>query len=210
MSGLWKRCLITIAILFLTAVSIFYYRFENKSPITVVDIGKIPLEFGSWKGIDIPVEDEVCDILETESILMREYMNKNLEKVWFTVVYYQNTRVGFHLPESCSTGQGSFIVERGVERINLDDGKIIEVNKNVLKGDKGNRIMLYFFKTEGLITPSYKNLRFQRVLNKIKHKSNSAALVKFSINIGENRSDSLKVLKQFVKETVPLLSEYLI
>jgi hypothetical protein len=53
-------------------------------------------------------------------------------------------------------------------------------------------------------------MRWQMMLNKLKSKSNSGALVRFSTPIGQNPDETLKILKKFVNEIGPLLPKYLI
>jgi EpsI family protein len=190
-------------------VIIFQIQYKQPAQKINPDISKIPLNLGEWQGEDIAIDNKTKDILETESVLMRKYV-KGKNSIWLAIVYYKDSRVALHLPESCYTGQGSHIVKRDREDINIPGLKNFYANKLILKGNKGNQAILYYFETGDLRTSSYQTMRWQMMLNKLKSKSNSGALVRFSALSGPNPDETLKILKQFIKEISPLLSKYLI
>lgn len=205
MPGVNKNYLALVWILAAAGLIAMGLNHFGARPVTAVDLSKIPMKVNGWQGKEIPVETNVNAILETESILMREYQKGN-NTVWLAIVYYKDSRVSLHLPESCYTGQGSEIVERGTEKIN---DKII-ANRFMLKGDKGDQIVQYYFESGEFRTHSYQSLRWNMILNKLKRKSNSGALVRYSIAIQNNRELSQKVLNDFIVDFGPLLPKYLI
>ena len=209
MQGLRLRYLIFIAVLSIFATIVVWMQYKQPSDKSNVDISKIPLNVGDWQGEDAAIDKKTKDILETESVLMRKY-TKGENSVWLAIVYYKDSRAALHLPESCYTGQGSHIVKKDRETISIPGLENFYANKLVLKGNKGNQIILYYFETGDIRTGSYQFMRWQMMLNKLKSKSNSGALVRFSTPIGQNPDETLKILKKFVNEIGPLLPKYLI
>ena len=128
---------------------------------------KIPLNVGDWKGEDLSVDDETKNILETEEVLIRRYINSKEEKVFLSIVYYKDSRVALHLPESCLTGQGSRLIERKSERIEIDAHQNFLVNQIITTSPRGNQLVLYYFKAGNLQTNSYMALRWQMMKNKL-------------------------------------------
>ena len=51
------------------------------------------------------MDPHVFDILETKSILNREYVS-HAQMVLLSLVYYPETKVDFHAPEACLAGKG--------------------------------------------------------------------------------------------------------
>jgi EpsI family protein len=192
-------------LLVFTALSLDIGTLYKKTPGNV-NLNQIPYKIGSWRGTAIPIEEQVSAILETDSVLMREY-KKGSDKIWLAIVYYKDSRVALHLPESCYTGEGSQIVETGVETIAMD----LAANRLLVKGDKGNQIILYYFDTGGYKTSHYQSFRWHMILNQLNHRPNSGALVRFSI--GYNAKDietNLKKLKEFIKEAAPIIEKFYI
>lgn len=209
MSKAKVRYIIIITLLAITAVFILVYRNTGNISAADVDIFKIPHEIGEWKAETIPVEDKILDILETRSVLMREYTNDQGNVIQLTIVYYQGNRVELHLPERCSIGQGSFIVQRGRETVETAQGRDITANKLVVKSDKGNRVILYYFESGDFTTDRYYLLRFHMIMRKLKRKVNSGALVQFSSSIIRDPADTTDMLKKFIRKLGPMLPEYL-
>ncbi len=205
MQGVNKNYIVLIGILIVTGLIAMGLNHFGAKPVTDVDLSKIPMKVNGWQGKEIPVESDVNAILETESILMREYRKGN-DIVWLAIVYYKDSKVSLHLPESCYTGQGSQIVARGTEKINDE----ITANKFVLKGNKGNQIVLYYFESGDFRTHSYQALRWNMIMNRLKRKSNSGALVRYSIPIGRDQEASQKTLIKFIADFGGLLPKYLI
>ncbi len=204
------RYTILISILAVFAGITFWIQYMQPVEKTSIDISKIPLYVGEWQGEEIAVDEKTKDILETDAVLMRKYSNPKGEEVILAIVYYKDSRVTLHLPESCYTGQGSHIVKRDIEEINIPKLKNFFANELVLKGDKGNQVILYYFETGSLRTNSYMAFRWQMMKNKIMARNNSGALVRFSTPIQQNLDKAIEILKQFIKEIVPLLPKYLI
>lgn len=203
------RYIILIGILSIFSLIILWVQYKQPVKKIRVDMSKIPLNVGGWQGEDIAIDEKTKNILETESVLMRKYV-KGENSLWLAIVYYKDSRVALHLPESCYTGQGSHIVKRETEEISILGLKNFYANKLVLKGNKGNQVILYYFETGDIRTGSYQTMRWQMILNRLKSKSNSGALVRFSALIEQNPDETLKMLKKFINEIGPLLSKYLI
>ena len=211
MPELRKRYLFVLFLLTLTSMFILLYQNRIIAVPTEVDIFKIPLEIGQWNAKEISVDNAVQDILETQSVLMREYINKNGQSVWLTIVYYRDNRVELHMPERCSVGQGSQIVETGQEAI--DDkatGLSMAVNKFIVKAGRMSQVVLYYFESGDFCTPSYQGLRWHMIKNKLKGSPNSGALVKFSASVKINQDETIEVIKHFIKGINLILPEYLI
>lgn len=211
MKKLKNRYSIIISLLSLTAFLVLIHQKMNKDILPSVNLSKIPAQIGNWSSRDIPLEKRIFDILQTPSVLVREYTDAREKSVFLTIVYYRKNRVEFHSPERCSTGQGSYIDETGIETIRNDTG-LIMANKFIVKGEMGKEVNLYYFKSGGFITTSYLRLKLHMMLNKLKGLPNSGALVKFSAPIRQNISaeETIGVMKNFIKEITPSLLKYLI
>jgi len=211
MQRFWVRYVILIGILVFSSGILMWAQFKQSKQMPLVDISQIPLNIGEWKGEEIVVDRQTKDILETEAVLMRNYINANNEKILLAIVYYKDSRVALHLPESCLMGQGSRLADRRLEKIEISFNNVFSSNSILTKSDRGNNLVIYFYETGNLMTSSYFTFRKQILLNKLNGKGTTGALVRFSINItDENKQDKLKVIQKFIKEIGQLLPKYLI
>lgn len=202
------RYVILISILGIFVLAVFFVKYKRPQEKTNIDISTIPWQVNGWQAEEVGVDTKTKDILETESVLVRKY-SKGKHSVWLSVVYYKDSRVALHLPESCSIGSGSFIISKDREKISVPGEKDFYANKLVLKGDKGNQVIIYYFETDKLRTSSYQAMRWQMIKNKLKAKSNSGALVRFSALIEENPEKTTRTLKEFIRESSPLLTKHM-
>ncbi|MFH1413964.1 MAG: exosortase C-terminal domain/associated protein EpsI [Candidatus Omnitrophota bacterium] len=206
MQGFRLRYIILVAILVLSLLAISLFRSRQAGKQAEVNITGIPLNVRGWVGREEKIENNVKEILETESVLIREYKKAD-KSVWISLVYYKESRVALHLPESCSIGQGSFITDKDKMRISIP-GEDFYANKFVLKGDKGNQVVIYYFETENMKTSSYMAMRWQNMLNKLKFGRNTSALIRFSASTKESSEETTMILKEFIEEAAPLITKY--
>ena len=205
-----NRYFMVTFLLSIAAFSVIMYQSASKDIFPSVDLSKIPAQIGNWGSRDIQLEKRIFDILQTPSVLVREYTNSEAKSVLLTIVYYRKNRVEFHSPERCAVGQGSYIDENGIEIIR-DDARSIIANKFIVKGEGRREVNLYYFKSGDFITSSYLKLKLHMMRNKLKGLPNSGALVKFSAFVGQNINvdETIKVMKNFIKEVTLLLAGYL-
>ncbi|MFA5014635.1 MAG: exosortase C-terminal domain/associated protein EpsI [Actinomycetota bacterium] len=192
--------LLIILLIFSAVIIFIQYPFQRSK--TTVDISQLPLVIGKWKGEDIIFDKKIKEKLETDSILFREY-KLGSNSVWLLIVYYQERQVSLSLVECYSGGFGSRIIKNDVQDIGFP------VNRLILEEDKVNKILLYYFETSKIRTTSYAKINWQMISNKLKAKSNSGALVRFSSRIKSNSAKTSAILEDFVQETSPLISRYL-
>lgn len=170
-------------------------------------VSELPLFIGEFSGRELTVNQTVKDILETPNVMMREYAGPDGIPVTLAIVYYEQYRVSFHLPEGCMTGIGSVISASGKERIGGEPPII--ANKLILKQSEGAEFVYYFFLVGDLITPSYPEMRLKLMTERLKGRNPGAALVRFSAKASGKEEDALSVLRDFGRQLTPLLPQYL-
>ena len=206
----WQiRCIIIIAVLIAFAVLVLRVQYKHPVQKANIDISNIPLNIGGWHGAEIPVDQNTKDILETEAVLMREYSKDN-NSIVLAIVYYKDSKVALHQPESCLSGQGSKLAEREEVTVAVPGQKSFPATQIVTTSDRGDLLILYYFETGNIRTNSYGALRWQMLINKLKSRSNSGALVRFSAPITKDQAETLKIIKEFITEIGPILPKYLI
>jgi EpsI family protein len=192
--------LLIILIIFSIVIISIQYPFQKLK--TSFDISRLPIEIEKWKGRDVVVDNKTKDALETDSILFREYKSDN-NLVWLLIVYYQNSQVSMNLVECYSAGFGSRIIKRDVQKIGFP------VNRTILEENNEDKVLIYYFETSQIQTTSYVKMNWQMISTKLRAKSNSGALVRFSIKSKLKPKESSAILEDFVRRASPLISQYL-
>jgi len=213
MAKMKNRFLILCAIMAVTALVVNFLSYGTfyKAEAAVETVRKIPLLVGNWVGKDVPLDPRVFDILETKAILNREYVSHG-QTVLLSLVYYPETKVDFHAPEACLSGQGVQVSKspRTIV-INYRNKKVpIELNQLVRRHNSMDELYFYFYKAGTFMGRSYIKLRFNLALNKFKSKSISGSLIRVSTPmIDGNYRAASKTLTSFIQALYPYLIRYL-
>jgi len=207
------RYLLVLLVLALTtgAIQVFQYESDFKSETGKQAISKIPVQFSEWKGTDIPLEENIFEILETQSIIHRAYRNGK-DRVFLSLVHYPETKVDFHAPEACLGGRGVQIRKEKREKEFIVDGRTVDLRMNQLLYRSGNdtELVLYFFKAGDFLGSSYILLRFQLALEKLFTGGKSGSLVRVSTPIHEgNIEEAYQTLTGFLGDLLPFVTRYI-
>lgn len=210
MEAVRNRYLITILIVLATSFLVNFLNFEayHEAEAGIQTIKKIPVDIGKWKGKDVFLEEQIYEILETRSIIHRNYA-ENGQNVFLSLVYHPETKVDFHAPEYCFGAQGVELVKTTKTIKIVEEGKTIPVNLNQLiyKKPGFDELVYYFYKSGGFIGSSYLQLRLALSMNKLSNKGTSGSLVRVStpiLNRDENRGG--EILRDFIEDLYPFLS----
>jgi EpsI family protein len=123
----------------------------------------VPQAFGPWQGTDSAFERAVVEELRADDLLIRRYRDGE-RSVWLCLVYHQNRRYGSHDPLLCYTSQGYDVADPG--RARVDDGSPEGLLANTCIAERGDeqRVVWYWWTTQGLSTPEVTNLRDRMAL----------------------------------------------
>ena len=206
-----------IVVFLIIALATFFVNYLEYGTYQNVEDGLqaiegIPTEFGKWHGQNVPLEEVVYELLETNSIIHRKYYSDNGNEVFLSIVYHPETKVNFHGPEQCLGAQG-VPLQKSKARISFKSGdKKIEINLNKLIQEQYGKksLFYYFFKAGDFLGPNYIKLRLSIAMNKFTNKKKSGALIRISTPVSNNNSQKAgDVLTGFMEELYPYLIMYL-
>jgi len=202
-----KRRVFIVTILSL-AVAAVVYHYENIEPIKNENLFKFPLQIGKWKGKDIQMEGWVFESLETPYAILRDYQTTEGDKINFSVVWYDDKEIAFHSASACLGGIGDRVKEDEIYNINLANNKTYKIRRIRTVKHNLERIVLYYYISDGYITGSQMELRKHAVKRRLKLKRTSAAFVRIMKTIKSDKEDDNKVIEEFFKETLPKVIEF--
>jgi len=200
---------ITIILLLATAlvhravVSIQGTAAESSASPTVLNVPSQLLDFRQARP-DIPVDNSVRQLLETNTVLMRDYVSARGELVQLAIVYAENTRRSLHFPEVCLTGQGWEVSGQSAVPIGL---LFVAKSLTLQKGDQQEAV-IYWFQTGEHLTGNYFLNSFQWAWDRLLLRKPSTMLVRISAPIGkQGREAAFSVLNDFAAALAPVLLE---
>ena len=129
-----------------------------------------------------------------------------------SIVYYPETKVDFHTPESCLGGRG-IEIKKSVKSITVMSGGQevkIDLNQLIWQGEGKQRMVYYFYKAGQFLGQSYIKLRVNLALNKFRNTEKSGSLIRISTAIPSlNIQEASDNLCDFIVVLYPFLIEYL-
>jgi EpsI family protein len=207
-----KKCFVVLGFLLIAAGFVFVDdRVSTK--VTAVNLENLPLSLGQWQGKSYSVPERILEILETQYILDREYVNPDGRQLYLSIVYYPDNKIGFHNPESCNTGAGSKIVQRDVLPLGSGNRSSslngFKVNRLILERMQGNKVILYFFVSGNYITDDYLKFRWHMMKQQMEFKRPSGAQVQIHGAIAPDMKKTIATMEDFVQNLAPMLPKYL-
>ncbi len=211
MNDLRIRLLLIILLFALFSGVIHSFTINNHS-LDIKNIQEtVPITFNNWQGKELPLSEEIFEILQTQSILVREYQNEKGDKVTLAIIYYPDNQISFHGPEACLGGIGYTIKEGGIKdlQIPLSSLSTLQVKWLQYNRNHANELIYYFYATNNFVTPDYLTFRWQMLVNQLKYKQTNGALIRVSTPILSN-SSAEQALFKFLSIAFPALSNLII
>lgn len=193
-------------------------RVPPSAPLT-----QFPSTIGRWSSTDVPIEQDVLDVLGKGYFLNRIYTASpegNLggkpadpASIGFFIGYFPTQRTGqsIHSPQNCLPGSGWTFDSSGTTQITGDDGKTIRVGEYVISDGNTKDEVLYWYRAHGRSIASDYAAKFYTLVDSIRYSRTDAALVRVvtAIRPGESRESAHDRAVSFVKQTSPLLPAYI-
>lgn len=155
-------------------------------------------------GSDYEIDPRTQEILETSTILIRNYMSESGRSVQLSIVHAGATRRSLHFPEVCLVGEGWEIVKQETGSV----GILFTARRILLV--KGNRYeaVLYWFKTGDYITGSYFANAYQWTKNQVTLGEPTSSMIKLTTPVGANgERAAFAALDDFAAKFAPIMRE---
>ncbi len=163
----------------------------------------IPKSVGDWTGSDQPLDKRSYEILGTQNILARSYVNSKGDQVSFLIVLAQQTPSRTHPPEQCLSGEGYTIV--GASDRDVDVGpKPLTVRELQLSRSQGQRLSWHFYKGGDHLSTSYWAHQIGVALRRVKDPWAADILIRAETDADPNDLDrGPRVLANFFAAMTP-------
>jgi EpsI family protein len=182
-----------------------------------VRLRELPTVIGPWHGRDEELKkpDLVYAVLETSSVLSREYRNAQAgeERVDLLITYFRQGHRGFHPPEVSFVAAGNRIVETGIVSLprRVGDG-LPSMEANMFRGrtSSGEVLFLYWFISGERSMASYYKSSAYRVWDAIWRRPASASMVRVALPLVDGDVErTMATAEKFIGDLRPLLPRYL-
>jgi len=172
-----------------------------------------PLKIGQWEGERQSMEQQFVAELNFTDYFMADYKDNSEKVTHLYIAYYSSQRKGeaIHSPASCLRGGGWDFEQAGNERIRMNGGATIPVNRAVIQKDSIKQISFYWFPARGRIITNEFQMKAFNFWDALTRQRTDGALVRVISLVypGETVEAAEKRMVDFISEFNPVLNEYL-
>jgi EpsI family protein len=130
-----------------TGAAAWQLRLTSRLAVDPTPLASVPLEVDGWSGVDVPVEDQVAEMLRADFNLQRAYRHSLGNTVWVYVGYYGTQRGGRaeHTPPMCYRASGYRVADTRV--VDLREAQGFRAQEMLVEDDGERRLVLFWFRS---------------------------------------------------------------
>jgi EpsI family protein len=167
----------------------------------------LPATIAGWESRELPIEDYVRRILDTDDLLSRRYARPGEHPVFLYVAASRGDRKVAHPPEVCAPGNGYLVEDRG--EVDLAGG--VRAVRFLLVRGADRQMIAYFYAAGGWLGPGYVESQLRAALERFRSPNVPCALVRLSAPLGpgESAGEVFGSIRRLADELVPVLRKRL-
>ncbi len=156
--------------------------------------------------------EAVLNILKVKDYLMRRYVDPSGRSLWLYIGYWDSQRKGaqVHSPKNCLVGAGWEPLEASRLTIPLPPPSApITVNRYIIQKGEYQKLVLYWYHSQGQVVASEINAKLQLVKNAIFKNRTDGALVRITSPIYGSVQETARMQIGYIQAMYPNLTEFL-
>ncbi len=175
---------------------------------------QFPQQLNGWTGTDVPIDQDVLNILGPGDFLLRIYQNpQKAQYVDLFIAYFRSQRAGdtIHSPQHCLPGSGWAPVENKRITLSLPGHEPFPANRYLIAKGDARQLVLYWFWAHDRGVASEYWAKFYLVADSIKMNRSDGSLVRITTPMypGETADAAQQRILPFAGEVSPLLDNYI-
>lgn len=177
-------------------------------------LASFPREIAGWSSTgDIPLTQDVLDVLGPGDFLLREYENQpNAPAVGLFIAYFPTQRTGdtVHSPKNCLPGAGWSPVSSDRITLNLPGHVPFEANRYVIAKGEERQLVLYWYWAHDRAVASEYWAKFYLIADSIRLRRSDGSLIRVTTGVspGEPIDSAQQRLLAFAGNLPSLISNY--
>jgi EpsI family protein len=209
----------TVVILLLVTAFVLHTRADVDRVPPSEPLSRIPQQIGGWTSRDIPLQQEVLDILGKGDFLNRLYeanpagpsaAQNSAVPIGLFIGYFPTQRTGqsIHSPQHCLPGAGwTFDSHRYVD-ITADNGKPYRVGEYVISNGSSKQFVLYWYQAHGRSIANEYAAKIYMIGDAIRFNRTDGALIRVISPIipTEPPGSARERVVRFTSQLAPMLS----
>jgi EpsI family protein len=176
-------------------------------------LGSFPRSFDGWTGIDVPMTQDVLDVLGPGDFLLRDYQNPvRRSELGLFIAYFPSQRAGdtIHSPKNCLPGAGWAPVRSDRITMNVPGHEPFPVNRYVIAKGQDRQLVLYWYWAHDRAVASEYAAKLYLVTDSIRLRRSDGSLIRLSTSLGPHQDieSAQKVLVSFADNVISRINTY--
>jgi len=177
-------------VLLLLATGIFLRgRTQNETIPVRASFASFPDRLGEWIGTDVPMPQDVLEVLGAGDFLLRDYQKVQLPAIVnLFVAYIPTQRAGdtIHSPRNCLPGAGWSPVEAERILVSLPGQPAFPANRYIVAKGSDRQLVLYWYWAHGRAVASEYWAKFYLVADSIRLNRSDGSLIRVVTPLSES------------------------
>jgi len=176
-------------------------------------LASFPHSFDGWRGVDIPMTQDVLDVLGPGDFLLRDYQDPvRRSELDLFIAYFPSQRAGdtIHSPKNCLPGAGWAPVRADRIMMDVPGHEPFPANRYVISKGQQQQLVLYWYWAHDRALASEYAAKFYLVTDSIRMRRSDGSLIRLSTTLGPNQDieSAQKVLISFASNVMSRINTY--
>jgi EpsI family protein len=183
-------------------------------------LNQLPLQIGSRTATEMPLDEEVLEVLGKGVFLNRLYNAKDANPladsaapISLFIGYFPTQRTGqsIHSPQNCLPGAGWSFLSSGITELTDSTGRRYSVGEYLISDGRSSQEVLYWYRVHGRSIANDYKAKLYTMIDSIRYSRTDAALIRIITPVlpGEDRISAHDRAVRFADKLVPLLPAYI-
>lgn len=206
------RFLTTLTLLLSTA---FLLRTRNSAETIPAHqpLQSFPRSLRDWTSVDVPITQDVLDVLGPGDFLLRDYANGTHQpKVSLFIAYFPSQRQGdtIHSPKNCLPGAGWTPLRSDRVTLDLAGHAPFEANRYLVARGQSQGLVLYWYWAHDRAVASEYWAKYYLVADSIRMHRSDGSLIRLSTELlpGERIESAQARMLALGSNVVPVIENY--
>jgi EpsI family protein len=210
-----SRSRFVVVVVLLVATALFLHARSRREAVPArAPLAAFPHQLGEWSGTDVPIQQDVLDVLGAGDFLLRVYQNAALRQPYVDLflAYFPSQRAGdtIHSPKHCLPGAGWLPVESSRVTLSVPGYAPFPANRYVIAKGTDRQLVLYWYLAHDRAVASEYWAKFYLVTDSIRLNRSDGSLIRVTTPLrpGETTDAAQARLISFAGKFSPLLDQY--
>lgn len=153
-------------------------------------LSSFPHTFGDWTGVDIPMAQDVLDVLGPGDFLLRNYRDSAQPiGMGLFIAYFPSQRAGdtIHSPKNCLPGAGWAPIRADRITINIPGHEPFPANRYLIAKGQERQLVLYWYWAHGRAVASEYAAKFYLVTDSMRMHRSDGSLIRVTTGLAPNQ-----------------------